>query len=57
MKFAKSEKSEKEHLKKTASICFTSKCYGVAEFGLDKTSTDSILFNQIKMQPYDLYVS
>ena len=45
-----------EHLQKIASICFTSKCNnGVAEFGLDDTSTDCISFNQ--MQLYNLYVS
>ena len=44
-----------EHLQKTASICFFSKYYSVAEFGLDETSTDCILFNQ--MQLYNLYVS
>ena len=44
-----------EHLQKTASICFTSKYYSVAEFGLDETSTDCILFNQ--MQLHNLYVS
>ena len=42
-----------EHLQKTASICFTSKYYSVAEFGLDETSTDCILFNQ--MQLYNLH--
>ena len=44
-----------EYMQKTASICFTSKYYGVADFGLDKTSIDCILFN--KMQLYNLYVS
>ena len=44
-----------EHLQKTASICFTSKYYSVGEFGLDDTSTECILFNQ--MQLYNLYVS
>ena len=44
-----------EHLQKTASICLTSTYYSVAEFGLDETSTDCILFNQ--MQLYNLYVS
>ena len=44
-----------EHLQKTASICFTSKYYSVGEFGLDETSTECILFNQ--MQLYNLYVS
>ena len=44
-----------EQLQKTASICFTSKYYSVAEFRLDETSTDCILFNQ--MQLYNLYVS
>ena len=44
-----------EQLQKTASIRFTSKYYSVAEFGLDETSTDCILFNQ--MQLYNLYVS
>ena len=44
-----------EHLQKTTSIYFTSKYYSVAEFGLDETSADSILFNQ--MQLYNLYVS
>ena len=43
-----------EHLQKTTSICFTSKYYSVAECGLDETSTDCILFNQ--MQLYNLYV-
>ena len=38
-----------EHLQETASICFTSKYYSVAEFGLDETSADCILFNQIYM--------
>ena len=44
-----------EHLQKVASICFTSKYYSVAEFGLGETSIDCILFNQ--MQLYNLYVS
>ena len=44
-----------EHLEKTASICFASKYCSVAEFGLDETSADCILFNQ--MQLYNLYVS
>ena len=44
-----------EHLQKTASICFTSKYYSVAEFELDETSTDCILLNQ--MQLYNSYVS
>ena len=44
-----------QHLQKTASTCFTSKYYSIAEFGLDETSADCILFNQ--MQLYNLYVS
>ena len=36
-----------EHLQKTTSIYFTSKYYSFAEFGLDETSADSILFNQM----------
>ena len=44
-----------EHLQQTATICFTSEYYSVTEFGLDETSTDCILFNQ--MQLYNLYVS
>ena len=44
-----------EHLQKAASVCFTSKYYSVAEFGLGETSIDCILFNQ--MQIYNLYVS
>ena len=41
-----------EHLQKTASICFTSKYYNVAEFGLDQTST--IAFYSIK-RSYIIY--
>ena len=33
-----------QHLQKTTSICFTSKFYSVAEFELDETSTNCILF-------------
>ena len=44
-----------EHLQITASICFTSKYYSVGEFGLNETSTEYILFNQ--MQLYNFYVS
>ena len=55
-----------EHLRKIASVCFTSKYYNKlwCEFELDETSTGcnvsiflnvTILFNQ--MQPYNLYES
>ena len=44
-----------ERLQQTASICFTSRYYSVAEFGLDNTSTDYILFNQ--MQLFNINVS
>ena len=44
-----------QHLQETASICFTSKYYSVDEFGLDKTSTECILFNQIPL--YNLYIN
>ena len=47
-----------EHLRNTASIYFTWKYYitnSGGEFGLDETSTECILFNQ--MQLYNLYLS
>ena len=43
-----------EHQRQAASIYFNSKYYSVAEFGIDETSTDCILFKQ--MQLYNLYV-
>ena len=43
-----------EHQWQAASICFNSKYYSAAEFGLAETSADCILFKQ--MQLYNLYV-
>ena len=45
---------EEHQRQAAASIYFNSKYYSVAEFGIDETSTDCILFKQ--MQLYNLYV-